>query len=285
MTKSSSVPSSFIRALECFITAKQEFILQDTSAAAANLTTLYDYQHKYVSALIKQLPLGTALSAVSCCVPMHPPSTIKSQPLRQGPFLLQPSPRALEGSEGGDATDMTYMPFADDGDEDHEGETERLGIIVVTYQEGKADVYLDVEKVEARWESKQVCFRHVKMFYRGCYFLLQEKGNELPMFAVYETIDLGVISMLKTPSSSTNPLLDLLQANHPVILADPIHDDTIYIYHAFGVHSLEFGDLLRSLSTALRADDDDGTTLCNMLKKSVGTHVSPILSTFSVQRQ
>jgi nucleoporin NUP82 len=159
--KSSSVPSSFVRALECFITAKQEFVSQDTSAATSNLSTLYDYQHKYVSALIKQLPLGTVFPVVSRSVPMHPPNTIKSQPVRQGPFLLQPSPRTLEGSEGGDATDMAYMAFADDGEEDNEGETERLGIVIVTYQDGKADVYLDVEKVEARWESKQVGFRVV----------------------------------------------------------------------------------------------------------------------------
>ena len=156
--KSSSIPASFVRALECFITAKQEFVSQDPSATS-NLSTLYDYQHKYVSALVKQLPTGTVFPVVSRSVPMHPPNTIKSQPLRQGPFLLQPSPRALEGSEGGDATDMTYMAFVDDGEEDNEGETERLGIIVVTYQDGKADVYLDVEKVEARWESKQVGFR------------------------------------------------------------------------------------------------------------------------------
>jgi len=156
--KSSSVPSSFIHALECFIAAKQEFVSHDTSAATSNLSTLYDYQHKYVSALIKQLPPGTIFPAVSYTVPMHPPNTIKSRPLRQGPFLLQPSPRALEGSEGGDATDMVYMAFTDDDDDDHEGETERLGIVVVTYQDGKADVYLDVEKVEARWESKQVGF-------------------------------------------------------------------------------------------------------------------------------
>lgn len=105
------------------------------------------------------------------------------------------------------------------------------------------------------------------------------------MFAVYETIDLGVISMLKTPSSPTNSSLDQLQANHPVILADPVHDDTIYIYHAFGVHSLEFGDLLCNLATALRADDDDGATLTSMLEQSVGAHVSSILNTFSFQRR
>ena len=79
--------------------------------------------------------------------------------MRQGPFLLQPSPRSLEGSEGGDATDLMYLAFVRDDDDDDAdaGETERLGIVIVTYQDGKVDVCLDVEKVEARWESKQVC--------------------------------------------------------------------------------------------------------------------------------
>lgn len=163
----SSIPSSFIHALECFIAAKQEFISQDT-VATSNLSTLYDYQHKYVSALIKQLPSGAVFPAVSHSVSMHPPSTIKNQPLRQGPFLLQPSPRTLEGSEGGDATDIAYVAFADDGEEDYEGGTERLGIIVMTHQDGKADICLDVEKVEARWESKQVCFPLVLTNPLGC---------------------------------------------------------------------------------------------------------------------
>jgi nucleoporin NUP82 len=89
---------------------------------------------------------------------MHPPTTIKSVPVRQGPFLLQPSPKTLEGSDGGDATDITYLAFGadgDDGDGDG-GETEHLGVVMVAFQDGKVDVCLDVEKVEARWESKQV---------------------------------------------------------------------------------------------------------------------------------
>jgi len=87
---------------------------------------------------------------------MHPPSTIKAQPVRQGPFLLQPSPHTLEGSEGGDATDIAYLTFGSDYEEDGEGETERLGIIMIAFQDGKIDICLDVEKVEARWETKQV---------------------------------------------------------------------------------------------------------------------------------
>ncbi|KAG6336349.1 hypothetical protein ID866_2744 [Astraeus odoratus] len=269
MPKNASIPSSYIHALECFISAKQEFLAQGTVASTSALSTLYDYQRKYVSALIKQLPPGTVFPAISRPVPMHPPQTIKSDPLRQGPFLLQPSPRILDGSEGGDASDIAYLAFINDDDDENDGETERLGIVVVTYQDGKVDVCLDVEKVEARWESKR------------------ENSQELPMIAVYESIDLGFITMLGGPSttSSESAALELLQANHPVLLLDPIHDDRVYIYHAFGVHVLEFGELLQCLATALRADDEDGAALRQALEQSMSTRVTAMLNTYSVQRK
>jgi nucleoporin NUP82 len=116
---------------------------------------MYDYQRKYINTLIKQLPPGTMYPAASRSVLMHPPTTMKNPPLRQGPFLLQPSPRVLEGSEGGDATDITYLSFGN-GEDGEDGETERLGVILVAFQDGKVDLCLDVEKVEARWELKQV---------------------------------------------------------------------------------------------------------------------------------
>ncbi|KAI6047305.1 hypothetical protein EDC04DRAFT_2622716 [Pisolithus marmoratus] len=266
MPKNASVPSSYVHALECFIAAKQEFLLQGTSTSTSTLSTLYDYQRKYVSALIRQLPPGTVFPAVSRPVPMHPPRTIKSEPLRQGPFLLQPSPRTLEGSEGGDATDIAYLAFTSDDDEGNEGETERLGIVMIPYQDGKVDVCLDVEKIEARWESKQ------------------ESSRELPMFAVYESIDLGLVSTLEESSTEQN-ILDLLQANHPVLYGDPMHDDRVYVAHAFGVHALDFGELLQCLSAALRTDDEEGLLLLRALEKSTATRVTAILNTFSVQRR
>ena len=150
-----------MHSLECFISAKQEFLSQGTSEATQKMTTLYDYQRKYVSSLVKQLPPGTAFPSVSRRVPIHPPTTLKSKPKRQGPFLLQPSPRNLDGSDGGDATDIIYLAFggdflADDDDDDGSA-TERLGAILVAYQDGRIDTCLDVEKVEARWETKPVC--------------------------------------------------------------------------------------------------------------------------------
>ncbi|KAJ6516069.1 hypothetical protein C8R45DRAFT_855821 [Mycena sanguinolenta] len=268
MPKNASIPSSYVHSLECFISAKQEFLSQTqergSSSTTRNLSTLYDYQHKYVAALIKQLPPGTVFPASSRSVPMHPPTTIKARPTRQGPFLLQPAPRILADSDGGDATDLMYLAFGDEDVEDDSegGETEHLGVVVVSHQDGRIDVCLDVEKVEARWDMGGS----------------KRDGADLPMLAVYETIDLGLVSMLAGQ-------LGLLQGNHPVFLADPIHDDTVYVYHAFGVHTLHLGPLLQSLAIALRVGDDDGTALSAALEKSAGTSVTPILTTFSVERR
>lgn len=119
---------------------------------------MYDYQRKYVTALVKQLPAGTVFPSTSRTVTIHPPTTIKAFPLRQGPFLLQPSPRMLEGSEGGDATDISYLSFGteDEDTENNVRDTEHLGVVLVSFQDGRVDLLLDVEKVEARWDTKQV---------------------------------------------------------------------------------------------------------------------------------
>lgn len=162
MPKNAAIPSSYVHALECFVAAKQEFLSAaeasapsaSTSSSANNLASVYDYQHKYVTALLKQLPPGTEFPSKSRTVLMHPPNTMRTQPVRQGPFLLQPAPLTLDGSDGGNATDIVYLAFRTDGDEDDEGETERLGVVLVASQDGKVDVFLDVEKVEARWERK-----------------------------------------------------------------------------------------------------------------------------------
>ena len=108
------------------------------------------------------------------------------------------------------------------------------------------------------------------------------------MLAVYETIDFGLVSTLKDLSTippNFAPLLDLLHGNHPTFLLDPLHDDTVYVYHAFGVHALDVAPVLQSLTSALRTDDEDDSVLKAGLEKSVMTNVQPILNTFSVERR
>ena len=41
-------------------------------------------------------------------------------------------------------------------EDDEDDETEKLGIVMIAYRDGKVDVCLDVDKVEARWEKKTV---------------------------------------------------------------------------------------------------------------------------------
>jgi len=151
-----SIPSSYVHALECFVAAKQEYLSQNPSSESQSLSTTYSYQHKYISTLLKQLPPGTVFPAASRCVLLHPPTTLKIPPLRQGPFLLQPAPLTLDGSEGGDVSDILYLSFDKDDENDDDGETERLGVVLIVAQDGKVDVCLDVDKVEARWENRQV---------------------------------------------------------------------------------------------------------------------------------
>ncbi|KAL0581995.1 hypothetical protein V5O48_000053 [Marasmius crinis-equi] len=265
MPKNASVPSAYVHSLECFISAKQEFLSQTSTTSSINLSTLYDYQRKYVTSLIKQLPPGTVFPAPSRSILMHPPTIIKSSPSRQGPFLLQPSPRLLDGSEGGDATDITYLSLGRDYEkeaEDDESSAENLGFLLLTYQDGKVDICIDVEKVEARWDSKHIA------------------SSDLPMLAVYESIDLGLVSLLNslTSSTSNHSNLDLLQGNHPVLISDPVHLDTLYVYHAFGVHALNLRPVLQNL---LPIDEETNQNL----QLTAETTVQPVLSTFSIERR
>ncbi|KAI9513186.1 hypothetical protein F5148DRAFT_1273147 [Russula earlei] len=265
MPKNASIPSSYIHALECFVAAKQEYLSQNPSSESQSLSTTYSYQHKYISALLKQLPPGTVFPAASRSVLLHPPTTMQTPPLRQGPFLLQPAPLTLDGSEEGDVTDIVYLAFDKDDETDDDGETERLGVVLIAAQDGKIDVCLDVDKVEARWETRE------------------SSNAELPMLAVYETIDLGLIDTLSTTHPSS---LHLLEANSPIFLPDPIHGDTIYVYHGFGVHAILLFKMLHTLSNALHsiASGAEGALLA-ALRSPVSAEVQPIVTTFSVERR
>ncbi|KAJ3991757.1 hypothetical protein F5050DRAFT_1812174 [Lentinula boryana] len=265
MPQNASIPSAYVHSLECFISAKQEFLSQGSNSQVnKNMSILYDYQHKYISALLKQLPPGTVFPAPSRSVLMHPPTSIKAPPIRQGPFLLQPSPVMLAGSEGGDATDITYLSYSQTSESDSNGVAENLDVLLITYQDGKIDVCLDVEKIEARWQSKNASY-------------------DLPMLAVYECIDLGLVTLLSSlPSAQdSHSTLDLLEGNYPICSVDPIHNDTIYVYHAFGVHALHLRPALHNLFHALNSAGDTS----EFLELSATTAVQPILSTFSVERK
>jgi nucleoporin NUP82 len=107
------------------------------------------------------------------------------------------------------------------------------------------------------------------------------------MFAVYEAIDLGLISRLSCLSApdSKAPLLDLLKDSYPVFFSDPIHDDVVYVSHMCGVHSLHFRPMLQSLAAAMHVEDEeDRETPVSALENAVGATVKPLMDTFIAEQ-
>jgi nucleoporin NUP82 len=108
------------------------------------------------------------------------------------------------------------------------------------------------------------------------------------MLAVFESIDLGLVSSLSKLSASQlhKPLSTLLLGNFPSLFPDPIHEDTVYVYHAFGVNTLRLGPMIQGLTAALRDEDGKhGTSLDNKLNQLYATEVLPTFTSFSVGRK
>ncbi|EJD01179.1 uncharacterized protein FOMMEDRAFT_110790 [Fomitiporia mediterranea MF3/22] len=275
LPENSSVPSSYLHALECFVSAKEEFVAESNGDLDESFSAIYNYQRKYVNALLKQLPPGSTISSTSQSVPIRAPRSCPGRPLRQGPFLLQPSPPELKDSPGGYATDIAYLTLGsafsgpDDQSDDEASSlsSERLGVLLVAFQDGRVDVYLDLEKVEAKWDTDSS----------------KSPTASPPALTAYETIDLAIVSsVLSTSDSSNTTGLQLIEGNHLTFYADPIHDDTIYAYHAFGVHVLNLNAIFENLAAAMKEEDEN--VLKDTMQHSTNTTVQPILVTYSVEQ-
>jgi len=131
-----------------------------------------EVQSKYVAALLKQASKAKATESILdeplASVPLDLPTDhVKivqtpdlarwSKPRRQGPFLLQPAPVELEGDVESTACDLFYI-------NERRGESYpaipedtdslSLGVILITYTDGKIDVCLELEKLEGRWDTQ-----------------------------------------------------------------------------------------------------------------------------------
>jgi len=77
--------------------------------------------------------------------------------MRQGPFLLQPAPLDL-GIIESTASDIAYILA---GDEDSDEDTEPLGVVVIVFSDGRVDMCLDTEKIEAQFDILQTYWETV----------------------------------------------------------------------------------------------------------------------------
>lgn len=138
----------------------------------------YAGQLKFLQALLEQRHNRLAAEDESSididdeCILVKYPAYLRRVPARQGPFLLQPAPRELESDEDEPAaSDLVYMCLEPETtNEDNEDAPIALGLVLMSYENGKIDVCIDVSKVEATWskqESDDVshCIHNPDLFY------------------------------------------------------------------------------------------------------------------------
>jgi len=101
-------------------------------------------------------------------------------------------------------------------------------VVVVAFADGRVDLCLEVEKVEARWVAGG-----------------DQPFDDLPALAVYESLDLGIAADLPA-----DKVADGLENLGPTVLVDPLYPDTVYIHHSRGAHCLMLGGWLSAVALA-----------------------------------
>ncbi|KAF8709136.1 Nuclear pore component, partial [Rhizoctonia solani] len=254
-------PASYIQGLEYFINAKSSRLPPEISGP----------QLKYVSSLKQQLkPISSPADdqLLPTCL-VHAPVSHSFPPARQGPFLLQPAPKELGD---GLASDIVYLniqvpnELIGNGLADLKNSPDgtSIPVIAIVYTDGKVDVCLDVEKIEAKWAKSN---------------LASKEDAELPMLAVFESINLGLFDAPKatTPSTSTSlalvrnttPPLPLQQVP-PTFLIDPLRTDRVFITHSRGVHRLDMRGWAARIASVLRGSNQDLTEALRIGSKQEG---------------
>lgn len=269
-----AVPSSYIHALSVFVSTKIESPtpsdLDNSLSLALSTTSNHSpivaqspnaaLQLKYVNSLVHQATLAHSNPPTDVEDPhlvriVAPRLVGHPHPTRQGPFLLQPAPAELNNGHESLACDLAYISYPAPG-------TPGLGVFAVSYSDGKVDVCLAVNKVEARWGDAP------------------HEREELPALAVYETIDLGLAE------EDQEAVGDLsLEDNYPTFAKDPLYPDTLYVYHALGAHCLLMAKWLDDLVDLTTSDTDDEKRLAEAahnFRAQTTTTVRWILKTASV---
>ncbi|KAJ1308726.1 hypothetical protein OPQ81_004417 [Rhizoctonia solani] len=220
-------PISYIQGLEYFVNAKSGRLPPEISGPQLKYVSSLKQQLKSISSPVDDQPLPTCL--------IHAPVSLSFPPARQGPFLLQPAPKELGD---GLASDIVYLDIEIPNDSSNGSIDAKTGVegtsipaILIGYSDGKVDVCLDVEKVEAKWAKANST---------------STEDSELPMLAVFESINLG----LSDPPKSTIPTSTSLALVHP------LRTDRVFVAHSRGVHRLDMRGWVTKIAGALRGNQD-----------------------------
>lgn len=169
-------------------------------------------------------------------------------PVIQGPCLFQPSPIEFDPDEcelDNYANDIILL------------KTEPISIIAIAYTNGKIDVCLNVSPVEAFWTSDNE----------------PNQEFDLPILAVYETIDINLKDTLPNP-----------EKNSIKFMPDERYPDVCYCYHQGGVHLLSFNTWYDSLKE-IKPSDNLQQKFEDILKRKIPTEIKLIINTLTFGKE
>ncbi|KAF9130722.1 hypothetical protein BG015_003966 [Linnemannia schmuckeri] len=154
---------------------------------------------------------------------------------RQGPFLYKPAPIDLDDDDNR-AYDILCL------------ENEVAEVFAMAHSSGKVDICIALDRPTGRWSLPS------KLKTRGTYGLDDDDEEErLPEVSVYESVDLGLLKVFATTSTSSGGAYGLMETrmgiiNRPVLVADTMYGDTFYIYHEAGAHCISIRPWLDELT-------------------------------------
>ncbi|QRV72489.1 nuclear pore complex protein [Ceratobasidium sp. AG-Ba] len=251
-------PISYVHALEYFVNMKSSRL---PSAVA-------DAQLKYVASLKQQLkaPSSPLIGQTPTTCLIHAPVSASYPPALQGPFLLQPAPKEFGD---GTASDIAYLRVDVEIEATAKGsqssESDSVSLVLIAYGDGKVDICLDVEKVEAKWMKANT---------------FSSEESELPMLAVYESINLGLFESPKNGVTSTALTLARAlaapappQPVHPTFILDPLRADRVFVTHFRGVHRLDMRRWTLNVAKALKGTNQELMDALRVDKESNLTEV------------
>ncbi|KAH7105499.1 hypothetical protein BKA62DRAFT_766862 [Auriculariales sp. MPI-PUGE-AT-0066] len=237
-----AIPSGYVWSLKHYVSEKL-----DAAEHRPGFAALYEQQLRFVQALADQLPSNKAVAGGHAIL-VSAPKLTNLAVARQGPFLLQPEPHEiLDGSS--DAVDFVYVQVQADSKLE-------LGVVLVSYQNGKVDILLDLDKVEARWEHGQA------------------PVDMDQTLTVFESIDLGTCETLRV--AGCTDIAEATAQNYPLFQVDPVYSDTVYVYHSFGIHCLW---LRRWVTAILAAIGPNASQSPKALPEALTTDVICMLDT------
>ncbi|KAA1088452.1 hypothetical protein PGT21_007567 [Puccinia graminis f. sp. tritici] len=190
-------------------------------------------------------------------------------PLRQGPFLMTPSPIETNENEEETVSDLLHFRYSSSPTNQRNSTAEPtlsdpnntgLGVFMIAYQ-SRIDVCLEVEKIEPRWVSVSDVDAKAAT--------TTTTTTELPMLVTYECIDLRLMDSGHSECiGGTSPLR---------MSVDARYNDTIYVSHRCGIHGVSMQGWLESLL----AGEADSGRLGDIIEERTGSLVGWLVQTAS----